>query len=98
MKWSELWVRADDWKAYEAYVTGSLVRRFPGAPIRSDVHLIGAKSNVSRQVDILVDQRDAIAIDCKCYRRKVDVKHVEMFLGMLDDLGIRYGVIVTTRG
>ena len=36
--------------------------------------------------------------DCKCYGRKVNVKDVESFLGMLDDLRVSKGVIVTTKG
>jgi hypothetical protein len=39
-----------------------------------------------------------IAFDCKCYSRKVDVKHVESFLGMLQDVRVSQGVLVTTKG
>jgi hypothetical protein len=39
-----------------------------------------------------------IAFDCKCYNRKVNVKHVESFLGMLDDVRVSQGVLVTTKG
>jgi len=39
-----------------------------------------------------------IAFDCKCYSRKVNVKHVESFLGMLEDIRVSQGVLVTTKG
>jgi hypothetical protein len=94
----ELWLRFGDWRSYEAYVAGTITRRFPGAKVTADVHLFGSKSGVPRQIDVLVEHPEAIAFDCKCYRRKVDVKHVESFLGLLDDVGISSGVLVTTRG
>jgi Restriction endonuclease len=93
-----LWIGPGDWQSYEAYVTGALSRRFSNARVIADVHIIGAKSGVSRQIDILVERSRPIAVDCKCYRRKVDVKQVETFLGMLDDIGIDIGILVTTRG
>lgn len=39
-----------------------------------------------------------IAFDCKCYKRKVNVNDVERFLGMLDDVRVSKGVLVTTKG
>ncbi len=98
MERDDLWIKPGDWKSYEAYVTGSLARRFPSAKIRSDAKLLGLKSGAQRQIDVLVEGQDRIAFDCKCYKRKVDIKHVEEFLGMLDDLGVHYGVMVTTNG
>jgi hypothetical protein len=97
-KWEHLWLAPNDWKSYEAYVSGSLKRRFPHADVAANQKLKGKKSGVIRQIDVLVTASQQVAVDCKCYRRKVDVKHVEAFLGMLDDLGIAYGVLVTTKG
>jgi hypothetical protein len=92
------WVSSKDWRTYEAYVTGALQRRFPGAAIHPNVRRRGLKSGVMRQIDVFADVADPVAIDCKCYGRKVDVKHVEAFLGMLDDLGVHAGILVTTKG
>jgi len=97
-KWAHLWLASNDWKSYEAYVAGSLKRRFPHARVEANQKLPGKKSGITRQIDIVVTATQQVAVDCKCYRRKVDVKHVETFLGMLDDLGISHGVLVTTRG
>jgi hypothetical protein len=97
-KWAHLWLAPNDWKSYESYVSGSLKRRFPHANVAADQKLKGKKSGVIRQIDVLVTASQQVVIDCKCYRRKVDVKHVEAFLGMLDDLDIPHGVLVTTKG
>ncbi len=97
-KYAHLWVAPKDWRAYEQYVSGSLKRRFPHAEISMDQKLRDLKSGTSRQIDILIFSPQQVAIDCKCYGRKVHVKHVEAFLGMLDDLNINLGVLVTTKG
>jgi Restriction endonuclease len=39
-----------------------------------------------------------IAVDCKCYKRKVNVNDVERFLGMLDDVRVSKGVLMTNKG
>lgn len=95
---SDLWIRPSDWRSYEAYVAGALAERFPGAEIRRDVHVVGCHSGVERQIDILVGVDGLIAVECKCYARRVDVKHVESYLAMLDDLGVQAGILVTTKG
>ena len=97
-KWAHLWPQPGDWKAYEAYVSGSLKRRFPHAEIKTNQKMPGKKSGVIRQIDVLVSVREPVVVDCKCYRRKVHVKDVEAFLGMLDDLCVEFGILVTTRG
>ena len=94
----EFWIQPGDWKSYEAYVTGALVARFPGIRIKRDVHVTGRRSQISRQIDILVESSSLIAIECKHYKQKVDVKHVESFLSMMDDLGVKSGIIITSAG
>jgi hypothetical protein len=62
--------------------------------ITTDAKLTGRLSEVPRQIDILIEGNVSgvapvtIALDCKCFSKKVDVKHVEAFLGMVDDIGI----------
>jgi hypothetical protein len=99
----DLWIPGDDWHKYEAYIFGSLQRRFPGARVRPNIHLLGIKTGRRRQIDVLVERSEGgfdlkIAFDCKCYKRKVTVKDVEAFLGMLDDIRVSKGVLVTTKG
>jgi hypothetical protein len=92
-----------DWKTYEAYVLGCLRSLIPDAKVTHDAKIRGLRSGRLRQIDILVERnlgtfKLAIAVDCKAYGRKVTVKHVEQFLGMLDDLRISKGVLMTTNG
>jgi hypothetical protein len=65
--------------------------------------LPGTKTGSQRQIDVLVERRFGvfgikIAVDCKCYKRKVNVNDVERFLGMLDDVRVSKGVLMTTKG
>jgi len=100
---TDLWISAGDWRRYEHYIFGTLQRRFPGAQVVPNAQITGLKSGRARQIDTLVELalggcNIKIAFDCKCYGRKVNVKDVESFLGMLDDVRVSQGVLVTTRG
>jgi len=99
----ELWIEDGDWQQYEAYVLGALQRRFLGAEIRRNVFLPGLKSGKPRQIDVLVKTTVGgldftIVFDCKFYQKNVDVNDVEAFLGMLDDIRVTKGVLVTAKG
>jgi hypothetical protein len=99
----DVWPSELGWREYETYVFGCLQRLCPGAKIRSNVHIRGTKTDEPRQVDILLEREIGgfslvIAIDCKCYGRKVTVNDVDRFLGMLGDIRISKGVLVTTKG
>jgi hypothetical protein len=64
----------------------------PDAEVLHDVKLDGRFSNTKRQIDVLVRQRVGqyemlIVIDCKDYARPLDVKAVEEFHGLCDDVG-----------
>ena len=65
--------------------------------------LMGKDSGVEREIDIVVRQRTGqyelfVAIDCKDYKRRVDVKAVEAFLGLVADVGAHKGAMVASRG
>jgi len=56
-----------------------------------------------RQIDIVVRMKAGqydlfVAIDCKDYKRKVDVKAVEEFIGLSKDVGANKGAIVAWNG
>ena len=62
-----------------------------------DAKLPGRKSQRTRQIDVLVRQKIGqyemlIVLDCKDYARPVDVKGVEEFHGLLDDVGANCGI------
>ncbi len=75
----------------------------PEASVEHNVKLPGRHTGVQRQIDVLVRQKIGqyeirIVIDCKDYSRPVDVKGVEEFHGLLDDVGAQKGVLVCPAG
>ena len=75
----------------------------PNATITHNVKLQGHKSGRERQIDVLLEDRIGqyhirIAIECKDYKRPADVKAVESFLGLLDDIKVNKGVLVSPKG
>ncbi len=94
-----------DWKQYESQIHQHLLKvAGDDATIEFDVQLPGRLSGVDRQVDIYVRGSFAnigeatMAVDCKCFSRSVDVKHVETVLGLVEDVGTTIGLLVTTEG
>lgn len=66
--------------------------------------LIGRLSGVKRQIDILVDARwpdgeqRRVIFDAKMRKRKIDVKTVEEFEGLMRDVGASRGVLICSSG
>jgi methyl coenzyme M reductase beta subunit len=64
----------------------------------------GVISGRTRQIDVLVDdmrysaRASRIIVDAKRRSRRMDIKNVEEFEGMMRDCGARHGVIVCTSG
>ncbi len=78
-----------DWKQYENQIYERL-KEMAGedAAVEPDASLPGRFSRVDRQVDVHVRGSFAgaiasgtMAVDCKCFTRKVNVKDVEAFMG-----------------
>ncbi len=74
----------------------------PHAKITHEAKLPG-RTKRSRQIDVLVEDKIGqydirIVIDCKDYGRPVDVKGVEEFWGLVDDVGAHKGVLVCPKG
>jgi hypothetical protein len=75
----------------------------PQADVLHDVRLRGRHTGAKRQIDVLVRERIGqyeinIVIDCKDYKHPIDVKGVEEFAGLLDDVGAQKGVLVCPVG
>lgn len=92
------WLEAGDWRSFEHYVAAFLTAHYRGIAFELDVKIRGAKSGTLRQIDILADAATPTAIECKHVSRRVDVKCVESFLGMLDDVGLRAGILISSKG
>ena len=88
-----------EWKEYEREVCEQLKTRSGFKSLQTDIKLLGI-SKVKRQLDILVETENnkKIAIECKYYNRKVDIKTVDSFIGFLLDINVSWGIIITTKG
>lgn len=95
-----------DWRKYEEYIRESLKEWADGeAKVKLDQKL-PELSGVPRQVDALVTGRFAgnveqditAAVDCKRYSRKVHVKHVQAFIGLVEDVQTDLGLLLTNKG
>lgn len=96
-------MRKEKWKRFEdlaAHIQRTLA---PDATVEQNVRIPGKSSGVERQVDIVVRARAGqydlfVAIDCKDYKRKVDVKAVEQFIGLSKDVGANKGAMIAFKG
>lgn len=91
------------WKKYEKDILKYFQETYPDTNILFDQKIKGKYSKVSRQIDILVEGEIAgyqirIAVDCKYFSKNVDVKHVESFCSMVEDIEAHQGVLITQKG
>ena len=91
------------WREYEIYITRHFQRAFPDATIRHDVKRVGVVSKAKRQIDILIEDRIAgidisIVVDCKYFSKKINVTHIDSFVGFLADVQASKGVLITNKG
>lgn len=92
-----------DWKKLE-HLAAKIQRQLsPHSRISHNVKVPGLDSGVSRQVDVLIEDRVGqfpvrIAIECKDHKSPVDVPVVDSFRGLLSDTRISKGVLVCPGG
>jgi hypothetical protein len=92
-----------NWKQYEDYVYEKFRTKYPEHSVEKNLRVIGKITNQSRQIDIAIRGNFVghplfVAVDCKYYSEKVDVKDIESFIGMLSDIRADFGILVTNRG
>jgi hypothetical protein len=98
--------RTPTWLVYERCVAAFTLKEHDDVEVtvQPNVKLIGHLSGTERQIDVLIDSRwndginRRIIVDAKEWKRKIDVKDVESFEGMMRDCQANRGVIVTTKG
>jgi hypothetical protein len=96
---------APDWRIYER-VAACFEIEAAGldVSVTPNAALTGSSSGVKRQIDILIDARweegvaQRIIYDAKRRKRKIDVKDIESFEGMMRDVRASRGVIVCSGG
>ncbi len=92
-----------DWKEYEKYVFTNIKECFIDSECIFNSKLLGKYSKGARQCDIIVkriiNETEFITlIDAKYYSKKIDVKSVEEFISMANDIGANEGILVTQHG
>lgn len=91
------------WEEYENEVFELSKIYYPEAKVQKNVKRKGKFSKINRQIDVLIEQEiggnvATIVIDCKLYNKKVDVKAVESFISMVEDLEADKGLLVSEKG
>jgi len=94
---------AESWVEYEAEILDLLKAEYPEAHISANQRREGRYSKTMRQIDILIEgqiagSRFLIVVDGKFYKRQVDVKGVDSFISMVQDIGAHKGLIITQKG
>ncbi|MBN2287380.1 MAG: restriction endonuclease [Tissierellales bacterium] len=94
------------WQKYERAMFNKLYYQYrsPQYYVRPNFkHVIGLLSKAKRQIDVAVFEqgnleRPYLAVECKNYKRKLNIKDIESFVGMRDDIGAQNGIIVSPLG
>jgi len=93
------------WREYERAMFNDLYYcyRPPEWRVEPDLRTLrGLISRAHRQVDVAVFAAEAlrpeIAVECRRYGRRLNITDVEGFLGKLEDLGAKWGVLVAPLG
>ncbi|OCA86025.1 hypothetical protein A8F94_14370 [Bacillus sp. FJAT-27225] len=92
-----------EWKRYETEIHRKLGNMFPELEVKGSSFITGIHSKVSRQIDVLLKGKFGFTeiigvVECKHFLENVDVKIVDSFIGFLEDVGAKVGVIITMKG
>ena len=92
-----------NWQKYEEEIHSYFSQLYPGANITYDAKTIGRYSKKSRQIDVLIEDDVAgipirLIVDAKYFSRKIDVKSVESFIAMMEDVDAHQGLLITSKG
>jgi len=93
------------WEVYERMIARLMANQLStGLCVTPNARIQGRISGRKRQIDVLIDSRHdtdnsrRIIVDAKQKKRKVDVKDVEAFRGMMEDVGATHGYLVCPAG
>ena len=97
--------KVPDWRIYERIAACFEIEAAGmDTSVTPNAQLVGSISGVSRQIDILVDarwtegQETRIIYDAKRRKRKLTVQDVDTFVGLMEDVRARRGVLICTNG
>lgn len=91
------------WREFELLAASIQKKLAPEATVTHNDSVMGKRSHTKRQIDISVRQKIGqydlfIAVDCKDYKRRVDIPHVEEFMGLVEDISANKGAMISARG
>jgi hypothetical protein len=94
--------RMDAWKELEQIVASIHRSVDPDARVTHNERIRG-RSGERRQLDVTIrksvgTEEVLVVVECKVYNRPVDIKAVEQFIGMLQDVSAARGVMVSSSG
>jgi tetratricopeptide (TPR) repeat protein len=92
-----------NWKKYEEEIFENFKSAYPNTKISYNQKIVGRYSKVERQIDVLIEGRIAgkkirLVIDGKYYSENVDVKAVDSFISMVEDIDAAQGILITSKG
>lgn len=92
-----------NWKDYEKEIFESLKATYQGATITFDQTIKGRYSQTDRQIDVLIESYIAgkkirLIVDGKYFNKNIDVKAVEAFISMVEDVDAKQGILITSKG
>jgi len=92
-----------NWKDYEIEIHTQFQEMYPDAEITYNTTLLGRYSKIERQIDVLIEDyvagnRIRIIVDGKFFSENIDVKEVECFIGMMQDVFADKGLLITQKG
>ncbi|MFN3900855.1 MAG: restriction endonuclease [Alishewanella aestuarii] len=93
------------WEKYERLVAEIIKNQLSTEYcVTPNASVTGVISGIKRQIDVLIDfrhdtnNRTRIIIDAKLKKRQIDVKEVETFLGLMNDVQATHGYLVCPNG
>ncbi len=94
---------SSQWRTYEAEVHEELTSHYPEATVLHDTRLLGTLSLRRRQIDIMIEEPSptgpiSTIVEAKHHSRPIDVKQVEAFMGLLRDVGVDRGIMISPVG
>ncbi|MEQ9007825.1 MAG: restriction endonuclease, partial [Ekhidna sp.] len=92
-----------NWRDYEKEIHQQFQEMYPDAEITHNTTLPGRYSKIDRQIDVLIEDyvagdRIRIMVDGKYFSENIDVKEVECFIGMMQDVSVDKGLLITQKG
>lgn len=96
---------APSWEVYERLIARMMADDLgTNLTVSPNARIVGKITGRRRQIDVLIDARHGadnsrrIVVDAKRRSRKIDVKDVEAFRGLMEDVGATHGYLISPSG